>query len=122
MLATVKKRKLDHKGQPIGSSNINTIIDSRIYELKFPDGRVEEYSVNVNIENILDQITSNDWDASMFDEIISVRKGHGAIDKGPGAYVTVNGLRRQIITTKGWSVQVKWKDGSVSWLPLSLVK
>ena len=55
-MATVKKRKLDHKGQPIDSSNTNPIIDSRIYELEFPDGRVEEYSINVNIENMLDQI------------------------------------------------------------------
>ena len=113
---------MDHKGQPIGSPNTNPIIDSRIYELEFPDGRREEYSINIIIENMLDQIRSNDWDASMFDEVISVRKGHDAINKGPGAHVTVNGLKRQIITTKGWSVQIKWKDDSVSWLPLSLVK
>ena len=122
LLTTVKRRKLDHKGQPIGVSNTNSIIDFRIYELEFPDGRVEEYSVNVIIENMLDQIKSNDWDASMFDEVTSIRKNHEAINKDPGVYVTINGFRRPIITTKGWSVQVKWKDGSVSWLPLSLVK
>ena len=85
--------------------------------LEFPDGRVEEYSVYVIIENMLDQIKSNDWDASMFDEITSIRKSHEAINKGLGAYVTVNCLSRPIITIKGWSVQVKWKDCSVSWLP-----
>ena len=58
----------------------------------------------------------------MFDEVISVRNGHNEIDKGQGAYVAVNGLKRSIIITKGRSVQIKWKDGSVSWLPLSLVK
>ena len=47
LLATFKKRKLDHKGQLIGSPNTNPILDSRIYELQFPDGRTEEYSVNV---------------------------------------------------------------------------
>ena len=114
LLTTVKRRKLDHKGQPIGVSNTNPIIDSRIYELEFPDGRVEEYSVNVIIENMLDQIKSNDWDANMFEEVTSMRKNHDAINKGPGAYVTINGFRRPIITTKGWSVQIKWKDGSVS--------
>ena len=40
---------------------------------------------------MLDQIRINDWDASMFDEVISVRKGHDAINEGPGAYMTVNG-------------------------------
>ena len=122
LLATVKKRRLDYKGYPIGSPNANPILDSRIYELEFQDGRVEEYSVNVIIENLLDQVGNNDWDASMFDEVISVRKGHDAIDKGPGTYVTVNGMNRPIITTKGWSVQIRWKDVFVSWLPFSLVK
>ena len=47
LLATVKKRKLDFKGHPIGSPNDSPILDSRMYELEFPDGRVEEYSVNI---------------------------------------------------------------------------
>ena len=101
LLATVKKRKLGYKGHPIGSPNTNLILDSRIYELELPDGRVEEYSVNIIIENMLDQVANNDWDASMFDEVISVRKGYNTINKGPGAYVKVNGIKRTIITTKG---------------------
>ena len=122
LLATVKRRKLDHKGQPIGSFNKNPIIDCRIYKLEFSDGRVEEYLVNVIIENMLDQVVSNDWDASMFDEVISVRKGHDVINRSNGAFVKVNGLQRPVITTKGWSVEVRWKDGSMFWLPISLVK
>ena len=116
LLATFKKRKLDFKGHPIGSPNVNPILDFRIYELEFPDGREEEYSVNVIIEFILDQVRNNDWDASMFDEVISVRKGRDAANKGPGAYVKVNGMNRPIITTKGWSVQIRGKDGSVSFI------
>ena len=65
---------MDHKGQPIGSPNINSTIDSIIYKLEFHDGRVEENSVNIVIENILDQIRSNDWDRSLFNEMMSVRK------------------------------------------------
>ena len=34
----------------------------------------------------------------------------------------VDGIRKPIITTKGWNIQIKWKDGSVSWHPLSIVK
>ena len=33
VLATVKKRKRDALGNPIGTSNANPILDSRIYEL-----------------------------------------------------------------------------------------
>ena len=122
LLTSVKRRKLDHKGQPIGVPSRTPIIDSRIYELEFPDGRVEEYLVNVIIENMLNQVASNNWDASMLDEIISIKMGYEAINRGPDAFVEINGLKRPIITTKGWSVQVKWKDSSMSWLPLSLVK
>ena len=95
---------MDHKGR---FPYTNQIIDSRIYELEFQDGRVEEYSVNVILENMLDQVRSNDWDAIMFDEVISIRMGHNTINKGPGAYVTVNGLKRPIITIKGCSIQMK---------------
>ena len=98
------------------------MIDSRIYKLEFPDGRVEEYSDNVIIKNILDQVKSNDWDTSLFDEVISARKDYNAIDKGPGAYVIVNGFKKPVIITKVWGVQVKWKNRSISWLPLPLVK
>ena len=110
---------MDHKGR---FPYTNQIIDSRIYELEFQDGRVEEYSVNVILENMLDQVRSNDWDAIMFDEVISIRMGHNTINKNPGAYVTVNGLKRPIITIRGCSIQIKWKDGSVYWLPHSLVE
>ena len=98
------------------------MIDSRVYELGFPDGKVEEYLANIIIENMLDQVRRNDWDASLFDEIISVRKDNSAICRGPGAYVTINGLRKPVVTAKGWSVQIKWKDGTMSWTPLSTVK
>ena len=99
------------------------MLDSRIYELEFPDGRVEEYSVNVILENMVDQVKSNDWDASLFDEVISARKDERiALKSGEEAFTKVKGIKRPIITTKGWSIQVRWKDGSTSWHPLSLIK
>ena len=123
LLAIVKKRKLNHRGDPVGFSHSNPMLDSRIYELEFPDGRVEEYSVNIILENMVDQVESNEWDSSFFDEVITVRKDEEiALKRGERAFTEINGFRRPIITTKGWSVQVKWKDGSVSWHPLSLIK
>ena len=77
LLAAVKKRKLDCKCEPIGAHNSSPILDTRIYELEFPDERIEEYSFNDSLENITDQVTINDWDASLFDEILSVQKNEG---------------------------------------------
>ena len=115
LLAIVKKRKLNFKGEPVRSLNLSLILDSRIFELEFPDGRIEEYSVNVILENMVDQVKSNDWDASLFDEFISARKDKKiAVEKGERAFTIVDGIRKPIITTKGWNIQIKCKDGSVS--------
>ena len=123
LLATVKKRKLDCKGEPIGTYNPSPILNSRIYELDFPEGRVEKYSVNVILENMTDQADSNDRDTSLYDEVISARKDEGVVvEKGEKAFTVIDGLKKPIITTKGWDIQIKWKDGSVSWHPLSLIK
>ena len=61
LLAIVKKWNLIFKGKPVGSPNLSPILASRIYELEFPDGRIREYSVNVILENMVDQVKSNDW-------------------------------------------------------------
>ena len=60
VLAKVKKRKRDAAGIPLGEANSNPILDSRVYELEFPDGRVEEYSVKVIAENLLNQADGDD--------------------------------------------------------------
>ena len=54
LLVTVKKRKRDAYGQPIGRANNNPILDSRIYELEYSDVRVGEYSVNIILENMVE--------------------------------------------------------------------
>ena len=54
LLAIVKDKKRNYKGEAISSYNPNPMLDSRIYELEFPDGRIEEYSVNIIIENLVD--------------------------------------------------------------------
>ena len=118
-MVIVKKRKLNFKGKPVGSSKLSPILDSRIYELEFFDERIEEYTVNVILENLVEQVKSNDWDTSLFDEIISARKEEKiAIEKGERAFTMVDGIRKPIITYKGWNIQIKWKDRSVSWHPM----
>ena len=123
LLITVKKRKRESQGHPVGKADDNPILDSRIYELEYPDGRVEEYSVNTILENMVEQVHSNDWDTTLMDEILAVRRDSDvSVMQGPDASAIVNGRKRPIITTKGWDVQVRWKDGSISWHPLFLVK
>ena len=123
VLAIIKGRKRDHNGDLIGTANANPILDTRVYQLEFPDGRVEEYAMNIIAENLIAQTNNDGWDTGIFDEIISTRRDPNiAIPMGEHANTDINGRETPIITTKGWEVLIKWKDQSTSWVPLSTIK
>jgi hypothetical protein len=123
VLAIVKKRKRDALNQPIGTKNDNPILDSRIYELEFPDGRIEEYSVNVIAENLFNMADDDGWDTGLLEEIIDFRKDDSiAIKIDDGFKEMSNGDKVPVITTKGWDVQVRWSDKSTDWIPLTEIK
>ena len=122
VLAKVHRRKRDAKGDPIGVANPNPILDSRIYELQLPDGRLEEYSVNTIAENLISQLDDDGWDGGILQEIIGFRRDDTvAVPKERGFVETQSGSR-PVITTKGWDLHVKWTDQSTGYVSLSLLK
>ena len=122
-MSIVKKRKRDDLGQPIGMKNNNPILDSRIYELEFPDGRIEEYSVNVLAENLFNMADEEGWDTGLLEEIIVFRKDNViAVKVQDGFREMSNGEKVPVITTKGWDVKVRWTDKSTDWIPLTEIK
>ena len=123
VLARMKNRKRDTQGNPVGESNSNPILDSRIYELEFPDGRVEEYAVNVLAESLLEQADDDRWDSGIIDEYVDLRRDDSiAVPKNKGQFETSTGQLRNVVTTKGWEIQVRWKDKSTSWISLHEAK
>ena len=44
------------------------------------------------------------------------------INNDEDTFATIGGRRIPIITTKVWYIQVRWKDGSSDWVPMSLFK
>ena len=122
VLAEVKKRKRDPLGNAVGQPNVNPILDTRVYELEFPDGRVEEYGVNVIAESLMAQVDEEGWDYGLLDEIVSFRKDESIAIPRNQSTILVNGVERKVITTKGWDVEVKWQDQSTSWVPLKVIK
>jgi hypothetical protein len=54
--AKVISRERDGEGNLIGRQNATPIMDTRIYDVQFPDGHVEAYSANVIAENIYAQV------------------------------------------------------------------
>ena len=122
VLGIVKRLKRDSNGNIIGVKHDNPIMDTRIFELEFPDGRVEEYSTNIIAENLFSQVDDDGFDLGLVKEIISHRKDIGnAVEISAGTYLN-NGVERPVITTKGWSMRLLWVDGSTSWQSLKEIK
>jgi hypothetical protein len=53
---TVKRRAHDSFGNPIGKSNTNPILDTREYEVEFPDGSVDVLTANTITESMYSQV------------------------------------------------------------------
>ena len=119
VLATIKKRKRDSQGEPTGEKNSNPILDSRIYELEFPDGRLEEFGMNIIAENLLAQIDDEGFDCALLKEIVDCRFDSAiAISRSDGK--TDSG--KPVITTRGVDLKVIWHDQTTDWVSLKELK
>ena len=101
----------------IGVKNDNLFLILEFIKLEFPDGRVQEYSMNIILESIMSQVDEYGYDVGFFDEIGGDMKNDEiaiaiAIPDEEDAFTDVNGIRKPIITTKGWNILIKWKDQS----------
>ena len=120
--AQVIGRATDMNAQPVGEYNSNPILNTRVYDVMFPDGSIQQYGANIIAENILSQVDEEGHRYLIMDEIVDHRKGDDAIEKADGYITNQFGKRSRRITTKGWSFLVSWKDGSQSWVPLKDIK
>jgi hypothetical protein len=120
--ARVMRRVKDDDGIPLGKRHPNPILDSRLYELEFPDGSTETVATNIIAENLYSQIDAEGKSYAILDEIVGHRKTEEAVPKEHGYFTTSTGQKRPVMTTKGWEFEVKWKDGSSSWLGLKDLK
>jgi Reverse transcriptase (RNA-dependent DNA polymerase) len=101
----VVSRKRDGTGIPIGLRHNNPILDTREYEVEFPDGSIDVFSATVIAENLYQQVDPETQEHAMFKGIIDHRR-KGEDTGGAG------------ISTKGWEMCVEWTDGTTTWLPL----
>lgn len=105
----------DSNGRPIGKRNINPILDTREYDVLFPDGTSQMYLKNVIAENLYSQVDEEGRSFLLLDEIVDHEKGDAAVSKDESASVNCH-------TTKGWKFLVSWKDGTTSYVPLREMK
>jgi hypothetical protein len=116
--AKVVSRALDSDGKPKGSFNRNPILDTRVYEVMFPDGEMRRYSANVIAENMYSQVDSEGYQYNLLDEIVAHRSTGEAIQENDGWHMDKKGNKVRRLTTKGWYLNVQWKDGTQQWIAL----
>ena len=54
--ARVIGRATDANGIPVGTYNSNPVLNTRIFNVMFPDGNIQQYSANIIAENIYSQV------------------------------------------------------------------
>jgi hypothetical protein len=120
--ATVKSRKRDADGSPIGQRHNNPILDTRQYEVEFPDGATDVFTANTIAESMYSQVDGDGHSFLLMSEITDHKSDGTAVSKDDGYEVTPTGQRRPRRTTRGWKLLVSWKDGSTSWVALKDLK
>ena len=100
----------DDLGNDIGTFNPNPIMDTRVYEVMFPDGAVERYAANILAENMLGQVDEDGYMYRMLDTIEDHRTD--------GTEATMQGS----YTTRGHEIKCVWSDGTMTWVPLKDLK
>ena len=121
-MARVMKRVKDNDGNGVGVATANPLTNTALYEVQFPDGHVEELQYNIIAENMMSQVDSEGHHYQLLAEISDHRSNHLALTKKNGFIRSKSGNLHPKMTTRGWSIEVEWKDGSVSWVPLKDLK
>ena len=120
--AKVKNRKRDAMGDLIGHAHTHQMLDTRVYDVEFPDGSEASYSANIIAENLLSQCDSEGRQYLLAKHIVGHRKDEAIALKEDDAYVEVNGRKSRVKTTKGYDFCVEWTDGTTTWVPLNVLK
>ncbi len=118
---TVKACKWDLDGNPISCQFNNPILDTHLYDVKFPDGEVTPLTANSTVQAMYAQCNIDRNECLLLECLINIQKDHTAIslDKQKSVHNGQEYMRR---TTLAWHVCCQWKDGSTSWEKLSDLK
>ena len=86
--------KRDHKGNIIGRSNANPILDTQEYEVKFEDGDVNELTANAIAESMYAMCDENGYHILLFDAIVDHRKNDNAMTRAEQKFVDSKGKQQ----------------------------
>eukprot|EP00957_Ditylum_brightwellii_P117121 8932870-Ditylum_brightwellii.AAC.1 len=103
-------------GRTASSYHDNSMLNSTVYNVEFPNEEVKEYVVNVIAENMLTQVEYEGFTTTMMEGIINHDRSENTAfhirDKYVRTYSNQKILRK---STAGWKLQILWEDKSESW-------
>ena len=68
--ARVLRQQQDPLGKPVGKRHTNPIFDTRMYEVKFPDGSTDVMTTNLIAENLYSQVDKEGETFTVMKEIL----------------------------------------------------
>ena len=114
--ARVARRSLGPDSTVVGSFNHNKMLDSRIYDIMFMDGTVQQLAANRIALSMYKNVDLEGFTTKILYQVQRHRKTDEAIEKSDG-YVKDSKERRSIrITTKGYNFLTKFRNVSESWI------
>ena len=120
--AIVVRISLGPDGKVVGSFNHNKMLDSRVYDIMFMEGRVQQLAANIITMSMYEHVYSEGFTTKILDQVQRHRKTDEAIEKSDGYVKGSKGRRPVKITTEGYYFLTKFRDGSESWIPLADLK
>ncbi len=111
MCGTVKARKRDLDGNPIGCQSDNPILDTQLYDVKFPNGEVTPLTANAIAQAMYAQCDVDGNEYLLLKCFVDVQKDHTAISLDDQRAVH-NGCEYMHCTTLGWHICCQWKDSA----------
>jgi len=113
----------DTDGNVKGRYDTNPILNTRVYDVIFPDGSVQAYGANIIAENLYSQVDEDGHRYQLLEMIVDRHTTNGhAVDKEDEYAATKSGQRRQRQMMIGWEFLIQWKDGTESWCTLKELK
>ena len=121
-MARVTKNVKYNEGKPRGIEHPKLFADHSLYEVSFPNGQTEDLTEKVITDNMLFQVDSEEHHYSLLKYISDHYTDGSALNMS-------NGFIRSRIrniqakkSTRGWKLEVDWKDGTLRWILLKDLK
>jgi hypothetical protein len=120
--AIVTGRTIGPSGRPEGIYDPISQFNTYMYDVRFPDGDVKEYTANTISENLMNQIDHDGFSTTTLRCIVDHRSDDQALTHDNMYTTNAQGVKRMRKTTCGWQLLVQWHDGAKQWIPLSVLK